>query len=93
MGKDTKNSSICCIYLLPNHKNIIPIRISTRSIAFERRFFSRKSIAPQTNDTTTDERRIIETTDIIASSRLSAVRYAKSAAESKIDIIGIAHDQ
>jgi hypothetical protein len=69
------------------------MRISIKSRAFERRFFSLKSIAPQINETTTDERRIIDTTDIIASLWLSAVRYARSAAESRIDIIGIAHDK
>ena len=57
---------------------------------FARKFFSLKSKAPQQNDTTTEERLTIETTDIIASSLLSATKYAKTAAYNKIEIKGIA---
>ena len=67
--------------------------MKSKSIAFERRFFSLKSIAPQANDTTTEPRRIIDTTDIIASPSDSATKYAKSAAERNNEIRGIAHDQ
>ena len=55
-------------------------------MAFARRFFSCKSNAPQLKDTTTEPRRIIDTIEIIASLSLSATKYAKSAAERKIDI-------
>ena len=44
-------------------------------------------MAPQVNDTRTLERRIIETTEIIASASESAKRYATSAAERKSEII------
>jgi hypothetical protein len=67
--------------------------MKTKSIAFERRFFSLKSIAPQANDTTTEPRRIIDTTDIIASPSDSATKYARSAAERKSEMRGMAHDQ
>ena len=43
------------------------------------------------NDTTTELRRIIEMMDSKESSLLSAMKYAKSAAESSMDIIGMAH--
>ena len=67
--------------------------MKSRSMAFARRFFSRRSSAPQLNDTTTEPRRIIETTDIIDSLSDSEMKYARSAAESSIEIIGMAHDQ
>ena len=79
--------------LLPSHKSTIPTRIKTKSSAFAFKFFSRNSTAPQANDTTTEPRRIIDTTDIIASLSDKATKYAKSAAESSSEIIGIAHDQ
>ena len=65
--------------------------INAISIAFARRFFSWKRKTPQINDTTTELRRIIEMMDSKESSLLSAMKYAKSAAESSMDIIGIAH--
>ena len=69
------------------------MKISKRSKAFAFRLRSWKSNAPQLKDTNTLERRIIETTDIIASGSDSAKRYATSAAERKSEIRGIAHDQ
>ena len=67
--------------------------MKSRSMAFARRFFSCRSSAPQLNDTTTEPRRIIETTDIIDSLSDKETKYARSAAESRIEIIGMAHDQ
>ena len=59
---------------LPKYRNTMPIMISARSRALARRFRSRKSRAPQANDTTTDPRRIIETTEIMASASLRATK-------------------
>ena len=50
------------------------MKISKRSIAFDFRLRSWKSNAPQLKDTNTLERRIIETTEIIASGSDSAKR-------------------
>ena len=50
------------------------MKISKRSKAFAFRLRSWKSNAPQLKDTNTLERRIIETTDIIASGSESAKR-------------------
>ena len=43
-------------------------------MAFARKFFSLKSMAPQANDTTTELRRIIDTMESIDSSLLSATK-------------------
>ncbi len=51
----------------PSQRNTMPARMKTRSTAFARRLRSRKSTAPQRNETATEPRRIIETTEIIAS--------------------------
>ena len=67
------------------------IRAKSKALAFKLR--SWKSKAPQTNDTRTLERRIIETTEIIAPASESAKRYATSAADRKSEIKGIAQDQ
>ena len=67
------------------------IRAKSKALAFKLR--SWKSSAPQVNETRTLERRIIDTTEIIASASESAKRYATSAADKKSEIRGIAHDQ
>ncbi len=59
-------------YRDPHQRKSIPTRISPRSSALARRLRSRKSRAPQRNETTTEPRRIIETTEIIASASLKA---------------------
>ena len=69
------------------------INMSAKSKALAFKLRSWKSIAPQVNDTKTLERRIIETTEIIASASERAKRYATSAADKKSEIRGIAHDQ
>lgn len=69
------------------------MRIRTRSSAFAFRFFSLKSITPQANDTITEPLLIRDTTEIMESGWLRAVKYAKSAADMKIDINGMAHVQ
>ena len=59
-------------YREPIQRKTIPTRINARSIALARRLRSRKSSAPNPNETTTEPRRIIETTEIIASESLNA---------------------
>jgi hypothetical protein len=59
-------------YELPKYKNIIPIRISNKSIALLFKFFSLNTIAPKRKETITLPRRTIETMEIMASSRLKA---------------------
>ena len=56
------------------YKKTIPTSISARSIALALRLRSPKSNAPQLNETNTDERRIIDTTAIIAALLLKAYR-------------------
>ena len=60
------------IYSAPKYRNIIPNNTSNKSKAFRFRFFSRKNIAPQRNDTMTLLLLTIDTTEISAPSRLRA---------------------
>ena len=80
-------------YLEPSQMNIIPARINARSRAFALRFFSWKISTPQINDTITEPLRISDITEIMESGWFNAVRYAKSAAEMKMEIRGIAQLQ
>lgn len=53
-------------YLLPINKHIIPKSTKSKSMAFDRRFFSFINIAPNAKDTITLPRRTIDTTAIMA---------------------------
>ena len=68
----------------------MPARMSRRSRAFARRLRSLNMIAPQANDIITELRLTSDTTDIIESGLLSAVKYAKSAMHMNMDMSGIA---
>lgn len=59
-------------YLLPINKQSIPNKTKNKSMAFERKFFSRNTIAPKRNETMTLPRRTIDTTAIIAPEHDSA---------------------
>ena len=61
-------------YRDPSHKKTMPTRMRMRSTALARRFRSRKSRAPQANETTTEPRRTIDTTEIMASGSRRAMR-------------------
>ena len=67
----------------------MPISMRTRSKALDLRFFSLKTIAPNRKLTITLLRRIIDTTDIMASGSDKAHMYTKSAAQRKMLMHGI----
>ena len=64
---------LCSLYKLPMASSTMPTRIRARSIALLRRLRSPNKSAPQKKVTMTDERRIIDTTAIIAPSLSSAL--------------------
>ena len=69
------------------------MRIRRRSTIFALRLRSLKMITPQAKDMRTEPRRISDTTEIIESSMLRALKYEKSAAPTKTAISGIAQLQ
>lgn len=73
--------------------NTIPMSMKARSSALALRFFSLNRTAPHMNEIITELLLTRETTEIIESGWLSAVKYAKSAAEMNMDINGIAQLQ
>ena len=70
----TRAEGMPCRQRDPSQRKTMPTRMKARSTAFERRLRSWKSTAPHRNEMTTEPRRIIETTEIIASSCCRASR-------------------
>ena len=66
--------------------NTIPMSMKARSSAFALRFFSLNRTAPHMNEIITELLLTRETTEIIESGWLSAVKYAKSAAEMNMEV-------
>lgn len=71
--------------------NTMPSKMRARSRIFARRFLSLNMSTPHVNDMITEPRLTSDTTEIIEEGSLRAVKYTKSARQTKIDMSGIDH--